>query len=123
MANGSMCVLCHIVHQFVKASDAHRDGAFRTYCTVIVPVICGWIVQWYAKLPVVLNVRCTVVLMLFGTSAGTPVAAVNVTLCSTPSNVNVTVVPDATVRFAGRNASDGLASIVFGTGVPPVPVV
>ena len=85
----------------------------------------GWIVQWYGYDPAVANVRATLVSALFGTSAGAPLVAVNVTLCVTASNVNVTLVPLAIVRLVGLNRSEALAMTVFAGGVvvPPVPVL
>src|SRR5471032_2332914 len=60
-------------------------------------------------------------------SAGAPLVVVNVTLCVTPSNVNVTVVPGLTVRLVGLNTIVALAMTVFAGGVgsevvPPPPV-
>jgi len=54
--------------------------------------------------------------------AGTPVAAVNVTLCVTDPNENVTAVPVETVSDDGLKASDASASTVFAGGVPFGPV-
>jgi hypothetical protein len=60
--------------------------------------------------------RVTLAFAVVAMSAGTPVAAVKVTLWATLANAKVTVVPDATVIEAGRKASDAAASTVFAGG-------
>src|SRR5262245_22336153 len=71
--------------------------------TWTVPVIEGWMPQWYGYVPAAAKVREIEVFELVPVMlAGTPaVTTSNVTLCPTLSKTQVTVAPGATVIDAG----------------------
>jgi hypothetical protein len=79
----------------------------RVYgCTTIVPVMDGWIEQWYGYVPARVKVNGNDAPFPIGgeiNATGAPVS--DTTVCEVPSLfVQVTVVPAFTVRVAGLNA-------------------
>ena len=87
------------------------------YCTVIVPVIDGWIAQWYPKLPALVNVWLKELPGARFPLLKAPVSLV--TVCVVESLlVQVTVAPVGTVSVAGANEKlDIVTALADGGGV------
>ena len=77
-------------------------GGYGRYCTSTDPV-CPWMVQLYANVPAVPNVRLNVAPPVRFAEA----VSANVTLCAVPPefHVHVTVVPTGTSMLAGSKKS------------------
>ena len=78
-------------------------------CTVTLPVICGWIEQWYANVPAVENVTVAELPLVIGPVSNDAPSAVAV--CAWASEfVHVTVSPVGTVIEAGENENPEIAT-------------
>jgi hypothetical protein len=78
-------------------------GGVAWVCTAMVPVIDGWMLQWYAKVPAFRNTKVNVPPRVSGPLSHAPDVAVVV--CEAPSMfVHVTLSPTFTVSDAGVNA-------------------
>src|SRR5439155_8298047 len=88
----------------------------RPYLTTIVPVIEGWMVQWYGKFPVVLNVRRNVAP---GASvrSQSPVSDVVVWVVVAVVFFHTTVVPAMILSVLGMNAKLTTATPFVTVGV------